>query len=136
MTTDARERETTAPAYGVWADLVGQEGAAETLRRAVAGESHAMSHAWLFTGPPGSGRSNAAIAFAAALQCEQGGCGECHACRTVLAGSDRVQGGRVLDVCTGTGRVATGVNARPQRPAGDTAAVRPVRVGWAGGTST
>ena len=49
-----------------------------------------MSHAWLFTGPPGSGRSNAAIAFAAALQCEHGptaGCGECHACHTVLAGS-------------------------------------------------
>ena len=46
-----------------------------------------MSHAWLFTGPPGSGRSNAAVAFAAALQCEQQGCGECHACRTVLAGS-------------------------------------------------
>ena len=46
-----------------------------------------MSHAWLFTGPPGSGRSNAAIAFAAALQCEQGGCGKCHACRTALGGS-------------------------------------------------
>ncbi len=47
-----------------------------------------MSHAWLFTGPPGSGRSNAAVAFAAALQCETAsGCGECHACRTVLAGS-------------------------------------------------
>ena len=48
-----------------------------------------MSHAWLFTGPPGSGRSNAAIAFAAALQCEQDppGCGACHACHTVLAGS-------------------------------------------------
>ncbi len=49
-----------------------------------------MSHAWLFTGPPGSGRSNAAVAFAAALQCEGGGepgCGTCHACHTVLAGS-------------------------------------------------
>jgi DNA polymerase-3 subunit delta' len=46
-----------------------------------------MSHAWLFTGPPGSGRSNAAVAFAAALQCEQGGCNECHECHTVLAGS-------------------------------------------------
>jgi DNA polymerase III subunit delta' len=46
-----------------------------------------MSHSWLFTGPPGSGRSNAAVAFAAALECEEGGCGECHACRTVLAGS-------------------------------------------------
>jgi DNA polymerase-3 subunit delta' len=46
-----------------------------------------MTHAWLFTGPPGSGRSNAALAFAAALQCEQGGCGHCHACQTALAGS-------------------------------------------------
>ena len=51
-----------------------------------------MSHAWLFTGPPGSGRSNAAVAFAAALQCERGpgpdaGCGTCHECHTVLAGS-------------------------------------------------
>jgi DNA polymerase-3 subunit delta' len=47
-----------------------------------------MTHAWLFTGPPGSGRSNAALAFAAALQCERGtGCGECHACRTALAGT-------------------------------------------------
>ena len=46
-----------------------------------------MTHAWLFTGPPGSGRSNAARAFAAALLCEDGGCGECLACRTALAGS-------------------------------------------------
>ncbi len=44
-----------------------------------------MTHAWLFTGPPGSGRSNAAVAFAAALQCEEGGCGQCQACHTVLA---------------------------------------------------
>jgi DNA polymerase-3 subunit delta' len=46
-----------------------------------------MTHAWLFTGPPGSGRSVAARAFAAALQCPDGGCGHCHACRTVLAGT-------------------------------------------------
>jgi DNA polymerase-3 subunit delta' len=69
----------------VWSSLVGQERVIATLRRAVAGEG--MSHAWLFTGPPGSGRSNAAIAFAAALQCLDGGCGKCHACLTVLAGS-------------------------------------------------
>ena len=36
-----------------------------------------MTHAWLFTGPPGSGRSVAARAFAAALQCAHGGCGDC-----------------------------------------------------------
>ena len=73
-------------AGGVWSTLVGQQNAVGTLQRAVAG--HGMTHAWLFTGPPGSGRSNAAIAFAAALQCERGtGCGECHACRTALSGA-------------------------------------------------
>lgn len=72
---------------GVWAELVGQERAVETLRRAVRGERNAMTHAWLLTGPPGSGRSNAARAFAAALQCERGGCGECNACRTSLSGA-------------------------------------------------
>ena len=46
-----------------------------------------MSHAWLFTGPPGSGRSNAARAFAAALQCRFDGCGECKDCRTALSGA-------------------------------------------------
>ena len=72
---------------GVWAELIGQTAAVATLRRAVAGEAHAMSHAWLFTGPPGSGRSNAARAFAAALQCSSGGCGTCRACRTSLSGA-------------------------------------------------
>lgn len=70
----------------VWDGLVGQEPAVTELQRAVV-EPAAMTHAWLFTGPPGSGRSNLARAFAAALQCEQGGCGECHACLTVLAGT-------------------------------------------------
>ncbi|WP_193606757.1 DNA polymerase III subunit delta' [Nocardioides lijunqiniae] len=69
----------------VWDQLVGQRHAVTALRTAVGGQG--MSHSWLFTGPPGSGRSNAAIAFAAALQCEQGGCGTCHECHTVLAGS-------------------------------------------------
>ena len=69
----------------VFSDLVGQAPAIETLQQAARG--HGMSHAWLVTGPPGSGRSNAALAFAAALQCEQAGCGECEACRTTLAGS-------------------------------------------------
>jgi DNA polymerase III subunit delta' len=72
---------------GVWAELIGQETAVATLERAVSGEPHAMSHAWLFTGPPGSGRSNAARAFAAALQCSTGGCGQCTACRTSLSGA-------------------------------------------------
>jgi DNA polymerase-3 subunit delta' len=81
-----------APAAGVWTDVVGQQDAVEqlreTVRRASAeGGGTAPAHAWLFTGPPGSGRSTAARAFAAALQCEQGGCGTCHSCRTVMAGS-------------------------------------------------
>jgi DNA polymerase III subunit delta' len=70
---------------GVWDHLVGQPRTAEVLAAAARGQG--MTHAWLFTGPPGSGRSNAAVAFAAALQCERAGCGECHACHTVLAGT-------------------------------------------------
>ena len=70
----------------VWDDVVGQEEAVEVLRGAVADPS-AMTHAWLITGPPGSGRSNAARAFAAALQCLEGGCGHCLACTTALAGT-------------------------------------------------
>jgi DNA polymerase III subunit delta' len=79
--------ELAGPQSGVWAELIGQSRSVEVLRRAVAGEPHAMSHAWLITGPPGSGRSNAARAFAAALQCDQGGCGVCSACRTALSGA-------------------------------------------------
>ena len=78
---------TTSVATGVWAELIGQELAVDTLRRAVQGDPHAMSHAWLITGPPGSGRSNSARAFAAALQCPRGGCGECSHCRSALSGA-------------------------------------------------
>ncbi|KAA1428240.1 DNA polymerase III subunit delta' [Nocardioides antri] len=74
----------------VWDTLVGQRTVIGQLQTAVAGQG--MSHAWLFTGPPGSGRSNTAVAFAAALQCEHAGLGSdcpdgCHDCHTVLAGS-------------------------------------------------
>ena len=70
----------------VWDDLVGQKPVIETLRAAASGDG--MTHAWLFTGPPGSGRSNVARAFATALQCEnRTGCGECEACRLGTNGS-------------------------------------------------
>jgi DNA polymerase III subunit delta' len=78
----------------VFRDLIGQSAAVEVLRSAVAAShgdpgvpSSAMTHAWLFTGPAGSGRSVAARAFAAALQCPDRGCGECVHCRTVLHGT-------------------------------------------------
>jgi len=72
----------------VWDDLQGQAPVVAQLRQAAQGET-GLTHAWLFTGPPGSGRSNAAKAFAAALNCEQDdvtmrGCGECAACHTIL----------------------------------------------------
>lgn len=76
----------------VWDDVVGQEAAVAVLREAAARPA-AMTHAWLITGPPGSGRSVAARAFAAALQCRAGeeggeaGCGRCRACTTALAGT-------------------------------------------------
>ncbi|MEV0130796.1 DNA polymerase III subunit delta' [Dactylosporangium sp. NPDC050688] len=84
----------TAPP--IFAELVGQDDAVATLSRAVASAAAivrgddaeaGMTHAWLFTGPPGSGRSVAARIFAAALQCPTGGCGECAACHTTLGGT-------------------------------------------------
>ncbi|MSZ45190.1 MAG: DNA polymerase III subunit delta', partial [Actinobacteria bacterium] len=73
--------------------LIDQEHVISILRDAVQAaaigddESQEMTHAWLFTGPPGSGRSNAALAFAAALVCKQGGCNECTDCLTALRGN-------------------------------------------------
>ena len=69
----------------VFDDLVGQEHIIEILKGAVAAsrtgeESQEMTHAWLFTGPPGSGRSSAAVAFAQALICSNDGCGTCSDC--------------------------------------------------------
>lgn len=49
-----------------WGDVWGQDAAVEILR-AAASDPSALSHAWLITGPPGSGRSTLAYAFAAAL---------------------------------------------------------------------
>lgn len=96
MTTDTRTG--TARNTGVWSQLVGQEPAIEVLAAAAESarastsdapsEPAMMTHAWLFTGPPGSGRSVAARTFAAALQCDSGaGCGACSGCRTALAGT-------------------------------------------------
>lgn len=70
----------------VWDSLIGQDGVVEELARASSDPS-AMTHAWLITGPPGSGRSTAAVAFAAALQCPDHGCGTCSICTTAIAGS-------------------------------------------------
>jgi len=60
----------------------GQPGAVQLLR----GSLGAPVHAYLFIGPPGTGRRDASIAFAAALLCQNGGCGECASCQEALAG--------------------------------------------------
>lgn len=70
----------------VWRDVVGQDETVATLSAAAADPAQ-MTHAWLLTGPPGSGRSTAARAFAAALLCPDHGCGDCHECRTAKDGS-------------------------------------------------
>lgn len=82
------------PGSSAFDEVIGQGRAIAELRAAVQaaeavlrGEPAGISHAWLFTGPPGSGRSVAARAFAAALQCSGGGCGTCRDCRTALAGT-------------------------------------------------
>jgi DNA polymerase-3 subunit delta' len=75
----------------VFDELVGQSHIVASLKDAVhasrnGDETQEMTHAWLFTGPPGSGRSSAAIAFAAALICSEGGCSTCIDCRSAKAG--------------------------------------------------
>src|SRR6201995_2479384 len=85
---------------GVFTRLVGQQAveaellAAARAARGDRGHNRAgdgtMTHAWLITGPPGSGRSVAALCFAAALQCTSDGdpgCGRCRACATTMAGT-------------------------------------------------
>src|SRR3954452_9968651 len=69
----------------VWDDVRGQPDALAAPAKGAQGGP--MTHAWLLTGPPGAGRSTAARAFAAALQCPTAGRGECHECRTALGGS-------------------------------------------------
>jgi DNA polymerase-3 subunit delta' len=77
------------PLFG---DIIGQERAVEILEKAVIAAhardgSQSMVQSWLFTGPPGSGRSHVALAFAAALLCDSGGCGDCHSCHLANRGS-------------------------------------------------
>ncbi len=106
-----------SPGGGIWAEVVGQPKVVAQLSkaakaaRAVLAEktdaiaqtedgspaqtatsvnTSAMTHAWLIVGPPGSGRSTAAKAFAAALECsnpEEAGCGVCEECRAVRKGT-------------------------------------------------
>ena len=76
----------------VYDELIGQSHLIETLSAAVKAaasgeESQEMTHAWIFTGPPGSGRSSAAIAFAQALVCKENGCGTCNECITAKSGA-------------------------------------------------
>ena len=69
-------------------NLVGQEHVVEVIKNAVAqSTSQSMTHAWVFTGPPGSGRSSAAVAFAQALVCPDNGCSTCNACRSAANGA-------------------------------------------------
>ena len=69
----------------VWDELLGQPEAIELLQKALKAKATGVHHAWLFTGPAGSGRSLMARAFAAALQCEKGGCGQCQQCSLAMA---------------------------------------------------
>ena len=75
------------PAGAVFGALAGQDAVVAELAAAASGGPGAVTHAWLFTGPPGSGRSVAARSFAAAVLCDAHGCGHCPSCRQVAAGS-------------------------------------------------
>jgi DNA polymerase-3 subunit delta' len=67
---------------GLYTDVPGQEQAVEALRLA----ARSPVHAYLFVGPPGTGKRAAARSFAASLICRKGGCGECEDCRRTLRG--------------------------------------------------
>lgn len=75
--------EATVDIAPPWGEVWGQDEAVEALR-AAASDPGSMTHAWLITGPPGSGRSTLAYAFAAALIAEPG---DEQAMRQVLAGT-------------------------------------------------
>jgi DNA polymerase-3 subunit delta' len=64
-----------------WDDIVGQGKAASFLKTVAQAER--VGHAYLFVGPPGSGKKTAALALACALFCEDNGCGACPACGRV-----------------------------------------------------
>ena len=66
----------------VFRDVVSQPEAVEQLLGSI-GQGKDVHHAWLFTGPPGSGRSQLALAFAASLLCADGGCGTCNSCQMI-----------------------------------------------------
>lgn len=70
-------------APGVLDSLAGQEQAVSELRAALT----APVHAYLFVGPPGSGKSAAARAFAAGVLCASEGCGICDVCARVMSGA-------------------------------------------------
>lgn len=67
----------------VFRDVVSQPEAVSSLLSEIGREGKDIHHAWLFTGPPGSGRSQLALAFAAALLCAEGGCGNCNSCQMI-----------------------------------------------------
>jgi DNA polymerase-3 subunit gamma/tau len=70
-------------------DVVGQQHVVETLRNAI--RSGRVAHAYLFSGPRGTGKTSSARIFAKALNCEQGPtltpCNTCRLCREITDGN-------------------------------------------------
>ena len=73
----------------VWDSIVGQQQVVEQLKAIASGDPKAIAQSWLICGPPGSGRSNVARAFAAALESPDHGLGDepTKAAQQVLAGT-------------------------------------------------
>ncbi len=119
-------------AAAMFGELAGQESVVEQLRLAAAAAASsaspaatmlAMTHAWLFTGPPGSGRSVAARAFAAALLCADQGCGECTPATAAVA-EVLARDGIGAEPALAAARAAQGHIGRARRLATDPEAAR------------
>lgn len=69
----------------MWNRVIGQPDVVTSLTSAIS--LGKLSHAYLFLGPAGLGKTAAAWAIAASLMCEKGGCGQCNVCQRIMRGT-------------------------------------------------
>lgn len=84
---EANSSEVNSCETSVWSSIVGQSAAVNLLKQIAASKADKIAQSWLICGPAGSGRTEIARAFAAALECENHGCSQCDSCRHIANGT-------------------------------------------------